>query len=83
MLKVLLVLVHKVLRVLKERVQQVLQVLRSGQVLRVPLVLRVLLVLKVKQERPLFAGATRVREGEFTFASADLLQVLTAFNAMK
>ena len=41
------------------------------------------MVLKVKQERPLFAGATRVREGEFTYASPDLLQVLTAFNAMK
>ena len=31
----------------------------------------------------LHAGATRVREGEFTFTHADLLQVLTAFNAMK
>ena len=28
-------------------------------------------------------SATRVREGEFTFTHADLLQVLTAFNAMK
>ena len=41
------------------------------------------MTLKVKQERPLYAGATRVREGEFTFTHADLLQVLTAFNAMK
>ena len=41
------------------------------------------MTLKVKQERPLHAGATRVREGEFTFTHADLLQVLTAFNAMK
>ena len=41
------------------------------------------MVLKVKQERPLFPGAQRVREGEFTFASPDLLEVLKAFNAMK
>jgi D-amino peptidase len=41
------------------------------------------MVLKVKQERPLYAGAQRVREGEFTFSSPDLLQVLAAFNAMK
>jgi len=41
------------------------------------------MVLKVKQERPLYAGATRAREGEFTFTSNDLLAVLAAFNAMK
>lgn len=41
------------------------------------------MVLKVKQERPLFPGATRVREGEFAFTSSDLLAVLAAFNAMK
>jgi D-amino peptidase len=41
------------------------------------------MVLKVKQERPLYAGAQRVREGEFTFASPDLLEILNAFNAMK
>jgi D-amino peptidase len=41
------------------------------------------MTLRVKQERPPFPGATRVREGEFTFTHVDLLQVLTAFNAMK
>jgi len=41
------------------------------------------MVLKVKMERPLYAGAQRVREGEFTFSSPDLLDVLSAFNAMK
>lgn len=41
------------------------------------------MVLKVKQERPLYKGAVRVREGEFTFSSPDLLEVLNAFNAMK
>ena len=41
------------------------------------------MVLKVKSERPLYAGAQRVREGEFTFSSPDLLEVLKAFNAMK
>jgi hypothetical protein len=41
------------------------------------------MVLKVKQERPLFPGAQRVRDGEFTFTSPDLLAVLSAFNAMK
>ena len=41
------------------------------------------MVLKVKQERPLYRGATRVKEGEFTFSSRDLLEVLSAFNAMK
>jgi D-amino peptidase len=41
------------------------------------------MVLKVKQERPLYPGAQRVREGEFTFASRDLLEILSAFNALK
>jgi D-amino peptidase len=41
------------------------------------------MVLKVKQERPSYAGAQRVGTGEFTFSSADLLEILTAFNAMK
>jgi D-amino peptidase len=41
------------------------------------------MVLKVKQERPLYRGAERVREGEFTFSSPDLLEILSAFNAMK
>src|SRR5688572_10062891 len=41
------------------------------------------MMLKVKQERPLYAGAQRVREGEFTFSSPNLLEVLNAFNAMK
>ena len=39
--------------------------------------------LKVKQERPLYAGAQKVRPGEFTFTSPELLSILTAFNAMK
>ena len=41
------------------------------------------MVLKVKQERPLYRGAQRVKEGEFTFVSRDLLEILSAFNAMK
>ncbi len=41
------------------------------------------MVLKVKQERPLYPGAQRVRENEFTFASKDLLEILSAFNALK
>ena len=41
------------------------------------------MVLKVKQEHALFPGAQKVRDGEFTFASPDLLLVLSAFNAMK
>jgi D-amino peptidase len=41
------------------------------------------MVLKVKQERPLYLGAQRVREGEFAFSSPDLLAILSAFNAMK
>lgn len=41
------------------------------------------MVLKVRQERPLYRGVQRAREGEFTFSSPDLLEVLDAFNAMK
>lgn len=41
------------------------------------------MVLKVKTERPLYQGAQRVREGEFTYTSNSLLDVLSAFNAMK
>ncbi len=41
------------------------------------------MTLKVKQERPLHAGAQRVQQGEFTFSSPDLLEILNAFNAMK
>ena len=41
------------------------------------------MVLKVKTERPLYPGAQKVRDGEFTFTSPDLLAVLSAFNAMK
>ena len=41
------------------------------------------MVLKVKQERAPYPGAQRVREGEFTFSSPDLLEILNAFNAMK
>ena len=41
------------------------------------------MVLKVKQERPLYPGAQKVRDGEVTFTSPDLLAVLAAFNAMK
>lgn len=41
------------------------------------------MVLKVRQERSLHPGAQKVRAGEFTFSSPDLLAVLAAFNAMK
>jgi D-amino peptidase len=41
------------------------------------------MVLRVQEERPLHPGARRVREGEVTFSSADLLEILAAFNAMK
>src|SRR5215212_5193081 len=41
------------------------------------------MVLKVRQERPLYAGAQRTGEGEFTSSSPDLLEILKAFNAMK
>jgi D-amino peptidase len=41
------------------------------------------MTLKITQERPLYPGAQRVGEKEFTFSSPDLLEVLRAFNAMK
>ena len=41
------------------------------------------MVLKVKAERPLYPGARKTGEGEFTFTSPSLLEVLNAFNAMK
>src|SRR5687768_7615069 len=41
------------------------------------------MVLKVREERPLYAGAQRTGAGEFTFRSPSLLDVLDAFNAMK
>ena len=41
------------------------------------------MVLKVRQAKPLFAGAKQTGEGEYTFSNADLLEVLRAFNAMK
>jgi D-amino peptidase len=41
------------------------------------------MVLKVKVEKPLYAGAERMQPGESRFTSANLLDVLTAFNAMK
>jgi D-amino peptidase len=41
------------------------------------------MVLKVRKEKPPYQGATRVKEGEFTFTHTDLLEVLNAFNAMK
>lgn len=41
------------------------------------------MVLKVKQERPLYPGAQRTGQGEFTYSSPDLLEVLKAFNALK
>ena len=36
-----------------------------------------------RQDRALYAGAQRVRTGEFTFTSSDLFEILNAFNAMK
>lgn len=41
------------------------------------------MVLKVRRERSLYPGAEKTGEGEFTFTSMDLLQVMDAFNAMK
>ncbi|MEO7520534.1 MAG: M55 family metallopeptidase [Gemmatimonas sp.] len=41
------------------------------------------MVLKTKQERALYPGAKKSREGEFTYTSTSLLEVLNAFNAMK
>lgn len=41
------------------------------------------MVLKVKKEKPLYPGAKKTAENEFTFTSSDLLKVLDAFNKMK
>ena len=41
------------------------------------------MVLAVKQERPLYKSAERVRPGECKFSSPDFLEILNAFNAMK
>ena len=41
------------------------------------------MVLKVKTDRPLYRSAERPRPGESVFRHADLLEVLSAFNAMK
>ena len=41
------------------------------------------MVLKVKEERDLYPGAEKTGEGEFTFTSSDLLEVMDAFNKMK
>lgn len=41
------------------------------------------MVLKVKKEKPLYPGAVRTGEGEFTFTSSDFLEIMDAFNQMK
>lgn len=41
------------------------------------------MVLKVRKERELYPGAEKTGEGEFTFTSADFLEVMNAFNQMK
>jgi len=41
------------------------------------------MVLRVKKEKPLYPGAKKTAENEFTFTSPDLLKVLDAFNKMK
>jgi hypothetical protein len=41
------------------------------------------MILTVKQERPLYQGAERVRPGASRFSSPDFLEILNAFNAMK
>lgn len=41
------------------------------------------MVLKVKVDKPLYRNAVRARPGESVFEHADLLEVLSAFNAMK
>lgn len=41
------------------------------------------MVLKVKKERSLYPGAEKTGEGEFTYTSPDLLEVMDAFNHMK
>jgi len=39
--------------------------------------------LKVTAERPPYPGVTRVGQGEYTYTSPDLLEILKAFNALK
>lgn len=41
------------------------------------------MILKVKKEKDLYPGAEKTGEGEFTFTSSDLLEVIDAFNKMK
>ena len=41
------------------------------------------MVLRVRNEKELYPGARRTGEGQSTFTSDDLLEVLNAFNAMK
>lgn len=41
------------------------------------------MVLKVRNEKPLYAGATRTAPGESAFTHSDLFEILNAFNAMK
>ena len=41
------------------------------------------MVLKVKNEKPLYPGAQKTGEGEFTYLSENFLEVMDAFNAMK
>jgi D-amino peptidase len=41
------------------------------------------MVLKVRREKPLYPGAEKVGEGEFSFTSPDFLAVMEAFNKMK
>jgi D-amino peptidase len=41
------------------------------------------MTLKVTAERPLYPGAKRVGQGEYTYTSPDLLEILKAFNALK
>ena len=41
------------------------------------------MVLRVRRQRSLYPGADRTGEGEFSFSSMDLLEVMDAFNAMK
>jgi D-amino peptidase len=41
------------------------------------------MILKVRREKLLYTGVQRVGQGEFKYSSPDLLEVLSAFNAMK
>ncbi|HEX5069788.1 MAG TPA: M55 family metallopeptidase [Vicinamibacterales bacterium] len=41
------------------------------------------MTLKVTAEKPPYPGVTRVRQGEYTYTSPDLLEILKAFNALK